>query len=65
MTIEYQQMPERQKVFNIMCRTKRGQGITSEELKLCERMLRDFPDDYGKMEEEVFLETRPFGAEYY
>ena len=43
---------EKQKLFEIKCRSKRGQAINSKDHEFCEEMYRLYPDEYGDDEKE-------------
>lgn len=49
-------------IFLIRCRSKRGQGISAVEQKLCTRAWKEDPDRYEDVEVEVFNATVPFGS---
>ncbi len=50
------------RIFEIRCRSKRGERITPEELDQC-RAARDADRErYVAMERDVFEATLPFGA---
>lgn len=57
-------MPDtlRQRIFDIRCRSKRGQKITDEELLACADANLRYASDYSRMTAEVFEETKPFGS---
>lgn len=50
------------KVFAIRCRSKQGQPVTSAELGMCGRAMREDPARYKTMEADVFDATVPFGS---
>ena len=52
----------RRKLFDIRCRSKRGEYLSEEERKLISLCWSRWPEDYRAMEAEVFEETKPFGA---
>lgn len=43
-------------------RAKRGEHLTPEESRFCERMFKKFPKWYAATEKRVFNETVPFGS---
>ena len=53
---------EKEKLFAIKCRSKRGEYISPEEHEFCTEMYRKYPDEYGEDDERVFNATRPFGS---
>lgn len=46
-------------VFRLRCKSKRGDGLSRRELAFCERALREDPERYSALDEEVFYATRP------
>ena len=53
---------ERGRLFSLRCRSKRGEYLMPEDLKFCEDMLKRFPEEYKRMDSEVFEATKPFGC---
>lgn len=49
-------------VFRIRCRSKRGERISSAELRLCERAMRSDEVRYEAEGADVFDATVPFGS---
>ena len=50
------------RVFQIRCRSKQGQLITSAERKFCEKAFQEDFDRYSAMDADVFDATVPFGS---
>jgi hypothetical protein len=50
------------KVFELRCRSKRGERLWPEEHNLIEKAYKANPKKYGAMEKAVFEATKPFGA---
>lgn len=50
------------KVFEIRCRSKRGESVTPQELALCSRAMREDQKRYKGMSSDVFDATVPFGS---
>lgn len=50
------------KVFELRCRSKRGESLSEEQRALVERAWRTDPKRYNAMEEDVFVATAPFGS---
>ena len=51
-----------EKVIGYRKRAKRGEYLSPEEHRLCQQMLRQFPEWYEETEKRVFNETVPFGS---
>jgi len=54
--------PVAEKCIEYRKRAKRGEHLTSDESKFCERMFKMFPAWYAETEKRVFNETVPFGS---
>lgn len=54
---------DKQKLFDICCRGKRGEYLPSEAIKFCEKMLEEYPDEYKAMQKDVFEATKPYGSD--
>lgn len=52
----------RRKLFDIRCRSKRGEYLSEQDRRMISECWSRWPDDYRAMEREVFEETKPFGA---
>jgi hypothetical protein len=50
------------KVFQLRCRSKRGEHLSQEELRLLTQAYRQDPERYSALNRQVFEETAPFGA---
>lgn len=61
---EEQPMPYdvRNECFRLRCKSKRGQDLTAQEMRQCERWMKLYPEQYKAMSKEVFEQTAPFGA---
>jgi hypothetical protein len=53
---------EENKLFNIRCRSKRGEYVSIEENMFCKTMHMKYKDEYKLMDRKVFLATAPFGS---
>jgi len=53
---------QKQRLFDIKCRSKVGKAITRAEQRFCERMYKLYPEEYADDERKVFEATKPFGA---
>jgi len=51
-----------QKLFDIRCKSKRGEKISDVEAAYVMRCHTKFPDAYKAMESEIFKATKPFGS---
>ena len=51
------------KVFEIRCRSKRGQALSMEDCALVDDAYEIDPTRYEAMEPDVFDETVPFGSQ--
>jgi|EndMetStandDraft_4_1072995.scaffolds.fasta_scaffold00912_3 hypothetical protein len=49
-------------VFQLRCKSKRGEALTSQESALVERAYEEDEARYGSMEPDVFNATVPFGS---
>lgn len=54
---------ERNKLFDIRCKSKSGTPLTKKETKFCQLMIEKYREEYTAMNKEVFEATRPFGSE--
>ena len=50
------------RIFDLRCKCKRGEKITGKELNYCAKILEQYPEWYGSLDEAVFEATKPFGA---
>ena len=50
------------KLFNIRCKSKRGEHISTEENAFCKTMYMKYNNEYKAMDRKVFIETAPFGS---
>lgn len=50
------------KVFDVRCRSKRGERLTPEEQEFCRRAYEADPKRYAAMNADVFNETVPAGS---
>lgn len=50
------------RVFELRCRSKRGEHLSPEDLALCKSAFISDPERYSTMTEQVFNATKPFGA---
>lgn len=50
------------KVFDLRCRSKRGEHLSPEHQALCAAAFKDDPKRYNAMGDKVFEATKPFGA---
>ena len=53
---------EWRRVFDLRCRSKRGERISAADQALVEAAFQEDPDRYGRMEDDVFDATVPFGS---
>jgi len=53
---------DKQKLFKLRCRSKRGDHISAEELEWCRLMLKKYPEHYRSIEKDVYEATKPYGA---
>jgi len=53
---------QRNKLFEIRCKSKRGTVLTKKETKFIQLMFEKYRDEYIDMDEEIFEETKPFGS---
>lgn len=53
---------EWRQVFEIRCRSKRGERLWDEEEKLFLRALKEDPKRYSAMDDAIFAVTAPFGS---
>lgn len=53
---------ERERAFNLRCRSKKGEYISVENILFLEIIYKNYPEDCETMEKEVFEATKPFGA---
>jgi hypothetical protein len=51
-----------QEVFELRCRSKRGEEIGKRAHNLCMRAFKEDEERYSKMEAGVFNATVPFGS---
>lgn len=52
----------RSRLFELRCKSKRGEYLTPEDMKFLEDCWKKWPVEYKAMEREVFVETAPFGS---
>lgn len=62
MTVKKIPATSRAVLFKIMGRYKRGERASREDSDFCTKMRDKYPDDYSKIDREVFEATRPFGT---
>lgn len=53
---------ERNKVFELRCKSKSGEKITKKELGYLMEMYKKSPLEYSAMNDQVFQATKPFGS---
>lgn len=53
---------ERERLFDLRCRSKRGEQISPEDFAFLERMWNEFPKEYSAIQSEVLDATKPFGS---
>lgn len=53
---------ERERLFDLRCRSKRGEYLSPEDVSFLESMWKQFPEQYSAMQPEVFEATKPFGS---
>jgi len=53
---------DKDKLFDIRCRSKRGEYVSIEEDVFCRTMNEKWKDEYKLMDREIFLATAPFGS---
>lgn len=51
------------KVFELRCRSKRGEYLSPEDRKLVDAAYKEDPDRYAELEGPVFNATVPFGSQ--
>jgi len=53
-----------ERLFEILCRSKRGESISPEEHEFCVEMYKKYPQKYSEMERSnrFYNATKPFGA---
>jgi len=49
-------------VFKLRCKSKRGEHLSQQELRLCEAAIKADPRRYERMGVDVFNATVPFGS---
>lgn len=49
-------------VFDLRCKSKRGQGLSEVEQKTLYEAWKADPDRYNGLDKDVFEATKPFGA---
>ncbi len=49
-------------IFELRCKSKRGQELSKEEQALCARAFNEDRKKYSDTEIDVFNATKPFGA---
>ncbi len=59
-----QKLTERdwQRVFEIRCRSKRGEHVPDDDMRLCETAYAEDGDRYTALGPRVFEATKPVGA---
>ena len=50
------------RVFEVRCKSKRGEALTEEQYALIQRAFKQDPKRYGEMDAEVFNATVPAGS---
>jgi len=53
---------ESKKCLQIRKRNKRGEYVSSEDIRFCEKMYNKYTDWYTKTEDEIFNDTVPAGS---
>lgn len=53
---------EWERVFDIRCKSKRGERVSEEDMKFVERAWLEDPDRYGALNAKVFEATKPLGS---
>ena len=53
---------ERNRLFDLRCRSKRGEYLSPDDRKFCEEMFKLYPEEYAADERRVFIEPAPFGS---
>ncbi len=51
------------KVFDLRCRSKRGERISEDEQALCSRAFNEDGKRYAAMNDRIFQATKPVGAQ--
>lgn len=51
------------RVFELRCRSKRGDSLSEKEHELCVKAFEQDEKRYSNMEKDVFEATKPFGAQ--
>ncbi len=52
---------DREECLQLRCKGKRGIQLTPEEMKKCERWMKQYPKQYQDISREAFILTAPFG----
>lgn len=50
------------RVFTLRCKSKQGQALREDELRLCETAFAEDRERYSALTEPVFNTTKPFGS---
>lgn len=50
------------RVFDLRCRSKRGEYLTPEQITLCRTAWKSDPERYAKIGDDAFNATVPFGS---
>ena len=53
---------DQRRAIAIRMASKRGQYVSSEDMKFCTRLWKKYPDWYASTEADVFNATVPFGS---
>ena len=53
---------DKTRCLDLRKRAKKGEHLTSEDMKFCTKMFRDYGEWYAATEKTVFNETVPFGS---
>lgn len=53
---------EKERLFDLRCRSKRGEYISPEDFKFLEHCWKTWPIEYSLLQGKVFEATKPFGS---